>query len=76
MHALCLHFNMHVLVISIYLLIYSVLLVLALLVLSSLNTSKVSSLDTCFTQSFVVLFQYSLTVCEYIDLKPSNICWK
>ena len=49
---------------------------LALFVLSGLNTSKVCLLDTCFTLNFVVLFQYSLTVCEYIDLKTSNICWK
>ena len=49
---------------------------LALLVLSGLNTSKVCLLDTCFTRSVVVLFQYSQTVCEYIDLKQSNICWK
>lgn len=49
---------------------------LALLVLSGLNTSKVCLLDTCFTRNFVLLIQYSLTVCEYIDLKQSNICWK
>lgn len=49
---------------------------LALLVLSGLDTSKVCLLDTCFKRSFVVLFQYSPTVCEYIDLKQSNICWK
>lgn len=49
---------------------------LALLVLSGLNTSKVCLLDTCFTRNFVLLIQYSLTVCEYVDLKQSNICWK
>lgn len=61
LHALCLHFNMHVPV---------TLYIRCRLYFSGSNTLNVYSFDTCFERSLVVLLQYSHI--SYVLRKPKK----